>query len=216
MKQCIITGGGSKFGAMLTENLLAKNYYVHLITSNSSAWSEKDNVNVIDVDWKNLDLKNIKDIIPVVNNVDVILFNHNASSLSLEKFYSNALQSSKHWQQSYFTACQFPYYFIHILSKKINESTKIGWMLSNLIQDPYIDQVGFSDYIGNKFTNACIMKSFSVNYPACFFGLYPEGGLTTDSATKAKNMIDFIDTADVKTLNGNIFDSHGTIFRMFK
>lgn len=215
MKQCVLTGGGSKFGAHLTNSFLEKNYHVHLITSNGNNWQNRNNVTVIDVDWKNLDISGVKNLIPVLDYADVILFNHNASALNAKSFAARALQNPRDWQRSYFVACQFPYYFVHMLSKKLSADSKIGWMLSELISHPTPDQTGFADYIGNKFTNACIMKSFSDQHPSCFFGLHPDGGVEASPSFKAKSMAELIDTYDVNFLNGKIFDSQGQLLNIF-
>lgn len=215
MKQCIITGGGSKFGARLTENFLATGYHVHLITSNGQNWKHRENVSVIDVDWHNLDISSLKHLIPTVDHVDVMFFNHNASSLDIKKFSGSGLQSQKHWQQSYFVACQFPYYFVNTLSKKLSTNSKVGWMLSSLIKYPKTDQAGFADYIGNKVTNACIMKSFSQEHTSCFFGLHPDGGTEVDADTKAADMVNIINTAPIDVLNGNVIDSRGNTLNIF-
>lgn len=215
MKQCILVGGGSKFGALLTKQFIEQDYRVHLITSNGSAWQNNTQVNVIDVDWHNLDITKLKFLIPDIDHVDVLLFNHNASALNIESFHSDSLQNPRDWQRSYFVATQFPYYYVKSLTKKINKGSKIGWMLSELIQRPVVDQVGFSDYIGNKFTNACIMKSFSLAGPSTFFGVHPDGGTALDPDLKAKNLVHLIDTYNHSTLNGNILDSQGNILNIF-
>lgn len=211
MKHCVLTGGGSKFGADLTESFLELGYTVHLITSSSAKWQGVSNVNVIPVIWHELDISKLKTLIPPVNYIDVVLFNHNASALSIDKFKFNEVQSLRDWQHSYFVATQFPYYYVKALSKKMDPDSKIGWMLSELINNRDISQVGFSDYIGNKVANACIMKSFSIIGPSCFFGLHPDGGTESDSKIKATNMVKLVDTYDRDKLNGNIFDSQGSI-----
>lgn len=215
MKHCILTGGGSKFGAILTEKFLDQGYIVHLITSSPSKWKNVPYVNTINVDWHRLDISKLKSLIPNIDHVDVIFFNHNASALSAERFNTTSLQNPRDWGHSYFVATQFPYYYIKILSKKINTETKIGWMLSELINQPNVNQVGFADYIGNKFTNACIMKSFSMTNSGCFFGLHPDGGTGTDPNTKAIHLVNIIDTYSHTSLNGNIFDSHGNSLNIF-
>lgn len=211
MKHCVLTGGGSKFGADLTESFLELGYTVHLITSSGSKWQGVPNVNIIPVNWHELDISKLKTLIPPVEYIDVVLFNHNTSALSIDKFKSNSVQSLKDWQHSYFVATQFPYYYVKALSKKIDADSKIGWMLSELIKHQIVSQVGFSDYIGNKVANACIMKSFSINGPSCFFGVHPDGGTESDPKTKATNMVKLIDTYDRNKLNGNIFNSQGIV-----
>jgi hypothetical protein len=213
MKQCLITGGGSKFGKKITEELIKADYFVNLVTSNEKAWSDNLDVNVIPVDWKTLGLADLKIIISNLPNLDLIFFNHNASSLNLSKFSPKQVQNLLDWQHSYFVACQFPFYLIHSLGNRISADTKIGWMLSELIKNPTDAHVGFADYIGNKFTNACIMKSFSLSFPACFFAMHPDGGVSNKADgeldNKAQGIVQVIDSKSCQELSGNIFSTQG-------
>jgi NAD(P)-dependent dehydrogenase (short-subunit alcohol dehydrogenase family) len=210
MRQCLITGGGSKFGQHLTQVLLNQGFHVHLVTSSVSDWNNVDNVTVIPVDWKNINLSDIKTLIPHCDHLDLIFFNHNASSLSQQKFQRGQLQSIKDWQQSYFVACQLPFYLIQLISSRIGPDTKVAWMLSKLITNPIDSQAGFADYIGNKFTNACIMKSFAQSYPACFLGIHPDS-ISEHDTSKARDVIDLITHSSVADLNGRIFSSQGKV-----
>jgi len=207
MKNCLITGGGSKFGSKITEQLVQAGYHVYLITGSQQVTNP--NVTVISINWHELKLQDLRDIISNLPNLDLIFFNHNASALTQTKFNQNQIQSFKDWQQSYFVACQFPFYLIHSLKNKISSTTKIGWMLSELISNPIATQVGFADYIGNKFTNGCIMKSFAQNFPATFFGINPESVGNKDDVDKAIKIVKLIEhTTD---LNGKIYYPNGTI-----
>jgi hypothetical protein len=211
MKTCLITGGGSKFGSKLTDQLLAVGYKVYLITG-SQTYLNNPMVTTILVDWKTLGLSDLKKIVLGLPNLDLIFFNHNSSALSQPKFQKNQLQSFKDWQQCYFVACQFPFYLIHSLRDKISTKTKIGWMLSSLIKYPQLDQVGFADYIGNKSTNNFIMKAFSQSFPAIFFGINPDSiGKDIDAdINKSLKIIELIES-DVN-LNGKIYYANGTTF----
>jgi len=208
MKNCLITGGGSKFGSKITEQLVQAGYHVYLLTGSQQATDP--NITVISVDWYKLNLEDLRRIILNLPNLDLIFFNHNASSLSQAKFNQNQIQSFKDWQQSYFVACQFPFYLIHLCKNKISNTTKIGWMLSELISNPVSTQIGFADYIGNKFTNGCIMKSFAQSFPSIFFGINPESIGNNHDVSKAVEIVELIEhTAD---LNGKIYYPNGTIF----
>lgn len=209
MKHCVITGGGSKLGRHLTENFVRLGYFVHLVTSTPVDWVDSTQVAVVPVDWKNITLKDISKFIPS-DSIDVIFFNHNSSALSQEKFQKNTIQSIKDWQQSYFVASQLPFYLIHSAASRIRSDTKIGWMLSELIKHPIDSQIGYADYIGNKMTNACIMKSFSQNFPASFFGINPE--LIEQPSSLAETLVDFIDNTSAQDLNGKIFYKDGRLF----
>ena len=213
MKQCLITGGGSKFGQKITDQLIEAGYHVYLITGNAQNYVNNPNVTVLSVDWKKLNLLDIRILIKNLPDLNLIFFNHNSSSLSQSKFSKNQLHSIADWQQSYFVACQFPFYLIHALKNKILPDTQIGWMLSSLISNPESSQVGFADYIGNKFTNACIMKSFSQSFPAVFFGINPEsvgGDDATVDINKATAIVKLIESNTV--VNGKIYYSNGHLF----
>lgn len=215
MKQCLILGGGSKFGSYLTQKFIDYEYHVRLVTSNSDSWSNINNVTTIPVNWKEISIANIKDIIRNIPELDVVFFNQNSSALDLSNFKIGNLQNVLSWQQNYFVACQLPFYLIHSLKHKISHA-KIGWMLSNLISHPICDQVGYADYIGNKFTNACIMKSFSLHSNGCFFGMHPDGiNDSYDSVAKADSIVHFIDRSTISDLNGHIFSHSGTKLNLF-
>lgn len=209
MKNCLITGGGSKFGSKITEQLVQAGYHVYLITGTQQV--TKPNITVISVNWHELKLQDIRCIISNLPNLDLIFFNHNSSALDQTKFNQNQIQNLKDWQQSYFVACQFPFYLIHSLKNNIASTTKIGWMLSELIVDPLDSQCGFADYIGNKFTNGCIMKSFAQSFPATFFGINPEAVGNNDDVNKVIKLVELIEhTTD---LNGKIYYPDGTVFK---
>lgn len=218
MKQCLLTGGGSKFGATITTELIAQGYHVHLVTSNPTPWMTVANVTVIPVDWKNLQLNNIRTCVPAVDQIDLVFFNHNASALNQSRFKKSTIQNPQDWQHSYFVACQFPFYLIHALGNRIVPDTKIGWMLSELIATPRDNHVGHADYIGNKFTNACIMRSFALNYPACFFGIHPDGGLNDQLGfdKKSQDIVQLITEKTIQELNGNIFSTQGEILKIYE
>ena len=216
MKTCVITGGGSKFGAQLTEQLTLHNYHVYLVTGNPDPWRSNPQVTVIPVDWRTLQMIDVRRCIPDVGQVDLVFFNHNASALNQSRFKKSTIQNPQDWQHSYFVACQFPFYLIHALGNRITADTKIGWMLSELIATPSDDHVGYADYIGNKFTNACIMRSFALNYPACFFGIHPDGGLDNQVDKKSQDIVQLIDRKTTTELNGNIFSTQGEILELYE
>ena len=126
MKNCLITGGGSKFGAILTNALIAAGYHVYLITGSPDTYLNNSRVTVIPVNWKTLSLTDLRNIILTLPKLNLIFFNHNSSALTQLKFSKNQIQNPKDWQQSYFIACQFPFFLIHTLKDKISETTKIG------------------------------------------------------------------------------------------
>ena len=218
MKQCLITGAGTRFGREMTLRLLDAGYHVHLMTSAGKDWNSMKNVSVIDVDWHKIEIKNLKSLLPNTDQLDLIFFNHNSSALSEMKFEKSSIQRVQDWQHSYFVACQLPYYLIHLLKRQIHSDTKIGWMLSHLIKHVEDRQIGHADYIGNKFINACIMRAFSRSYPACFFGMYPVGDLITQSdfEEKAQGIVELIESKSIQDLNGSIFSNKGKTLNIYE
>lgn len=209
MKQCLILGGGSKFGKHITNKLVESGYHVRLVTSSPASWSDVKNVTTIPVNWHHLAISNIREIIRDIPDLDLIFFNQNSSALSEKNFNIGNIQSATSWSQSYFVACQLPFYLVHSLKHKISHA-KIGWMLSGLIKNPVDSQIGHADYIGNKFTNACILRSFSLTKQGCFFGIHPDGIIDNqDSIVKANNIVNFIEDSSRDQLNGNIFSHSG-------
>lgn len=212
MKQALVFGGGSKFGATLTLTLIRRGYHVHLVTSNPQAWSW-DNVTTIPVDWHTVNLGELKNIIKDLPELDLIFFNHNASSLNSNKFKRGQLHDPRAWNQSYFVACQLPFYLVQALSNRINPNTRIGWMLSKLIVEPAEQYTGLVDYMGNKFTNACMIRAFAQNYPAVFFGVHPDNGVSQGGADQqaADGIVDIAEWP-AERLNGHMFDTQGNPF----
>jgi NAD(P)-dependent dehydrogenase (short-subunit alcohol dehydrogenase family) len=87
MKQALITGGGSKFGQKITQELVNAGYCVHLVTSNGARWADNPQVKVIPVNWQTLSISDIKFIIANLPKLDLLFFNHNASALTLENLH---------------------------------------------------------------------------------------------------------------------------------
>lgn len=211
-KQCIILGGGSKLGASLTQSFLECNYQVRLVTGSASTWDSVPGVTVIPINWHTASIRDIAPIIANLTQVDVVFFNQNSSALGQQNFVLGTPQNVSHWQQNYFVACQLPFFLVHAIKNKIHSQTKIGWMLSVLIRHPVDSQIDHADYIGNKFTNACIMKSFSKLNHGGFFGMHPDGiSDDQDGRQKAKNIVNFIDNKPADYLNGRIFSHTGQV-----
>ncbi len=210
-KTCLILGGGSKFGRHLTENFLDQGYKIRLVTATPDPWTSHAGVEVVAVDWKTIAIQDLGKITAGITAPAVIFFNQNSSALSMDNFNSKKIQSPQHWQQNYFVACQLPFYIVQIMRAKFQQ-TKVTWMLSSLIKNPQLSQIGYADYVGNKFTNYCIMKAFSLtsNNNEAFFAMHPDGiAGTADSLSKAQNMVSFIDQTAPTQLNGQVFSHLG-------
>lgn len=212
MKQALILGGGSKLGKDFTQLLVKRGYHVHVITGSSEQWGQQDQVTVMPVNWHTVSMSDIRTLLPKVEMLDLVLFNQNSSALNSDRFRPGHFQRVQDWQQSYFVSCQLPYYLVHALHHKLTAQSKVVWMLSSLIKDPVISQIGFADYIGNKFVNACIMKNFALHHHSCFFAVYPESGIDVDQgAPIANQLLDVMHNDNLDHLRGKIFDTQGQI-----
>ena len=144
----------------------------------------------------------------------MVFFNQNSSSLSQDSFKElstiDLWTLSKHWTQSYFVSCILPFYIIQTLKKQCVKDTQVVWMLSSYVyaHPDRPEQIGHADYISNKYQNYAILKNFSINHPACFFGITPEKSHDLEDDVKLLELIKFITSADNK--NGKVFYLDGT------
>ena len=211
MKQALVLGGGSKFGARLTMALTNRDYHVHVITSHADGWNWPQ-VTTRPVDWHTVNITDIRGLIQDLPNLDLIFFNHNACSMSQQVFEPGVLHDPRAWSQSYFVACQLPFYLIQSLKSRIGPHTRIGWMLSQLIARPQPPYLGLVDYMGNKFTNACMIRAFAQSYPAVFFGINPDQPINTEDDSQLANRIIDIAEWPAQRLNGGLWNTQGQAF----
>ena len=60
------------------------------------------------------------------------------------------------------------------------------------------------------------MRSFALNYPACFFGVNPDSGLDDQVDKKSQDIVQLIDHKTTTELNGNIFSTQGEILKLYE
>jgi hypothetical protein len=202
----LYVGTGKGVGAELVRHRRSLGHTVYTISS-------VDGENNYKVDWKTVNPTDLHRAVKSLPDLDLIFFNQNASALSSKTFLPGnykALelwQQSKFWQQTYFVSCQLPFMLIHELGKKIQDHTRVGWMLSHLINDHQADYQ-YADYIGNKYQNYMLMKNFALNHTGNFFGIEP-GSLPKSEFVQIINQIDQIFAKD--DLNGTVQCLDGTV-----
>lgn len=210
-KNCLLIGCGSRFGLGVLNHLVKQGYTVYSISGSTLG---NPAVKHLQVDWKTLTVAVLEKFLKDLPTLDLIFFNQNSSALS-EKVFEPTLvtvklwQLEKDWAQSYFLSCIMPFHIVHTLKESCGKNTKVIWMLSPLVYNHIPEQVGFADYISNKYQNYLILKNFSHKHSANFIGLNPDKLLSADDDAKIKYMIEFIETAN-KEANGRVFFLDGT------
>lgn len=202
-KNCLLIGCGSKFGLRVLEHLLEMGYNINSISGSQLNYS---NVNHLQVDWKTLNVTQIEKFLKELPELDLIFFNQNSSALNLDDFLKNKntlelWKLEKDWSQSYFLSCILPFHIIHT----VKSAHKIVWMLSPLIYNHDDKQIGFADYIGNKYQNYLIIKNFTKQQQSIFIGINPDKLLSTKDDVNIKDMIKFIESADKEASGGTFF-----------
>ena len=169
----LLVGAGSKWGALFTEYLCSQGCNVDLITGTGI-----DNSNVTNhkVNWNSLSLSDI-DVLTAnlsKDRYDLIFFNQNSGGGPNDKYFSPEFTASlEGWTKNFWLDCQMPYYLIKKLHSKISENTKIGWMLTGLINSEQSEQWKYGGYASAKTANLHLMRSFSQYNVGIYFCLQP-------------------------------------------
>lgn len=205
-KNCLLIGCGSKFGLDVLNHLAEIDYSINSISGSSL---EDSRINHLQVNWKNLNVAQIEKFLRDLPDLDLIFFNQNSSALNSDSFLKidNTLdlwKLEKDWAQAYFVSCILPFHII----QTIKSVDKIVWMLSPLIYTINNTQVGFADYIGNKYQNYLILNNFSKqNFIS--IGLNPDKLLSIKDDVRIKHMVEFIESLSKKD-SGRVFFLDGT------
>lgn len=173
MKNALIIGGGSKWGASFTKNLAQNNYHVDVITGSGFSCN---NVTTHKIDWWGSNLENLKVLLDPLRTkkYDMIFFNQNSGGGPNEQYFGpNQSFSVDHWHQQNWINCMLTYYTVQILSDCILSYTKVGWMLTGLIDGKDKEMWKYAGYASIKSTNLHIMRGFANQHRGIFFGLNP-------------------------------------------
>lgn len=205
-KKALLFGCGSKWGLEFAKHLADSNYNVDLISSHNI---EYNNITTHKIDWLTSTEDSIKKLIPK-EKYNLIFFNQNSGGgPGGEEFSPNRNFSIDHWNLHLWINCQLPYVVVKHLSEHVDETTKLGWMLTGLIlgNDPNLYQ--YAGYASLKSTNLHIMRGFSQFHPGIFFAINPIWFPLEDykkDAIQITNVIENLSKSD----NGKSFMKDGS------
>lgn len=196
----LIVGGGSKWGLIFTKYIKDQGHHVDLITSKMLPIPGVDSYRV---SWNKLDVDSIKKIADEINSkqfeYDIIFFNHNSYTGVNENIFknNNILPDLNSWNQAYFNHCQMPVLLLKLISDRIRPDTKIGWMITGMVNRRQPEQFQHGLYASAKYTNQSIMRLFNLHqHKGIFFVIDPlwfEPGGEMRDARSILNVINKID-----------------------
>lgn len=211
MKNALLIGCGSKWGAVFTNCIQAKNFHVDLITS-SNNFSDTPNVKTHKVNWQDYNESAVDEIAEKVSQTryDLIFFNQNSGGgPNGDWFKPNNIFSEDGWADTLKRDCMMSYRLVHKLTNSITEATKIGWMLTGLIdgKDPELWQ--YAGYGSMKSMHLFIMRGFANAHPGIFFAINPLWFPKGDEIKDAEAIFDIIKNIEPKD-NGKTFNKDGS------
>lgn len=191
MKQnALLLGCGSKWGATFTQTLADNNYEIDLITGSNFSYP---NVTTYNIDWFRSDRQFVENLLQPLSNkkYDLIFFNQNTGGGPNEDAYAPGdIFPMEQWNLQNWINCQLPYVVVKILSNSISNDTKVGWMITGLIDGKDKSLWKYAGYASVKSTNVHIMRGFANTHPGIFFALdpcwFPENQYKQDSETICK------------------------------
>jgi hypothetical protein len=211
----LLFGAGSKWGAHFTRYLADNGCKIDLITSKNFQYH---NVNTIPIDWNSVDMNKLKEILLNCKNktYDLIFFNQNSGGNPNDTmFIPGNILDQNNWNKSFWVDVQLPYYAIKILNQSIVDNTKIGWMLTGLINGHDSKFWKYAGYAAAKTANLNIMRGFSQASRGIFFCInpiwFPENQTQIDCES-----IHTIITSLVAEDNGKIFTKEGVEWSFFR
>jgi len=203
----LLVGSGANWGSVFTKYIADQGHIVDLVTSKEFSYN---NVNAIKINWENSEVE-INTINETLNNnqYDIIFFNQNSYGVPNEHDFSKERTASKQsWDLAYWINCQLPYYMLKHLSNSIHENTKIGWMLTGLIDGKEVAMRKYAGYASVKSTNLHLMRGFSLHHTGIFFCINPIWFPKDDFSKDAEQIFSVI-TKLQSTDNGKVFNKDG-------
>jgi hypothetical protein len=197
MKHALLLGCGSKWGATFTKTV-SKNYNVDLITSSNF---NHENVTTHNIDWFGSDLQTIKELADKINHkeYDIIFFNQNTGGGPNEQAYAPGdVFPIDHWNTQNWINCQLPYALIKLLSNSITETTKIGWMITGLVDGKDKNLWKYAGYASVKSTNIHIMRGFANQHRGIFFAMDPSWFPENEYEKDAETILSKIENLKIK------------------
>lgn len=209
MKNILLVGCGSKWGASFTKHLSNLGYQIDLISGSDF---ECPNVNLIKIDWTRFDLPKVKEVLDNSKTYDLIFFNHNSGGGINDHFFKPGNDYNiDHWNYHTWVNCQLPYFIIKHLSPSITDTTKIGWMMTGLIAGSDSNNFQYAGYAGVKSSNLHIMRGFSKSHPGIFFAINPIWFPIADYQEDAQS-IEKVISKLTKSDSGKAFNKDGSFW----
>lgn len=189
MKALLIGTGGTPLGQCIRQDLAAAGYDCSAITSQPCSHLD------LQVDWNQLDITDLHRWLMGHDQIDLVFFMQNSSSLGLESWNQTTdimqiWHECSQWRHNHWTSSILPYLVIRTLGDRINQHSRVAWMLSEVVQhaSPHLHH---ADYVANKYQNYLVMKNFAQHHPACFFGVNP-GAVSHDTAEKSRSFVNLL------------------------
>lgn len=203
--KALLFGCGSKWGLELTKELSLRNYEIDLF---SSSEVNLPNVTTYKINWLDSNQNTIDQLLPI-KKYDLIFFNQNSGGGPNEEDLSPQRDFPiEYWNMHLWINCQLPYMVVKKLSGVIEDTTKIGWMLTGLIKGDDPNLYKYAGYASIKSTNLHIMKGFSYHHPGIFFAINPFWFPISDYEKDAKKIANIIENIK-QTDSGKSFDKDG-------
>lgn len=173
MKNALLLGCGSKWGLEFTKHVADSGYSVDLVTGSNVNYN---NVTTHNIDWFGSNLQTLDSLLEPMKHkqYDVIFFNQNTGGGPNEQSYAPGdIFPIDHWNLQNWINCQLPYAVVKLLSDSISKTTKVGWMITGLIDGKDKDLWKYAGYASVKSTNVHIMRGFANQHRGIFFAMDP-------------------------------------------
>jgi hypothetical protein len=205
-KKALLFGCGSKWGLSFTTHLSDCGYEIDLISSSDIILT---NVNNYKINWLTSNENSIKNILKK-QKYDLIFFNQNSGGgPNGEDLSPTRTFPLDHWNLHQWINCQLPYVVVKHLSETIDDSTKIGWMLTGLIKGNDSNLYQYAGYASLKSTNLHIMRGFSQYHSGIFFAINPIWFPVEDYKKDAIQIASVIEKLEKKD-SGKSFNKNGS------
>jgi hypothetical protein len=203
MKTALLVGCGSKWGAEFTKHLSDRGYQIDLLSGSDFSYP---NVTAIRINWFELTVDKIKELVPK-KNYDLIFFNQNSGGSPNDHYLKpgNELDVGQ-WNYHNWINVQLPYYLVKHLA---TTTTKVGWMLTGLIAGHDANMFQYAGYATVKSANLHIMRGFSQFHPGVFFAINPLWFPLEDYAKDAEQITSVIESLKL-TDSGKTFNKNGS------
>lgn len=191
-KKCLLFGGGSKFGSVLSQQLAEQGYTVYSISSTANT-----DPHTLLIDWKNCNLKSVDQLLDHVPAIDLLIFNQNFSDttngINLTESKTKVWMEIHKWQQAHYVNSLLPYQVLSNLVKasKFNSNSTAVWMLSMAFNKITSDSnIG---YKAQKYLNKEMVRyATQGENPGHYIGFDP-GSLNYENYNqKSKTLVSFL------------------------